>query len=237
MLNSIQWCVVALSGIVLIPMPIFAAAQTVVPATQPAQQHGLRSQDVRLTAIMPSTEIPAGNPVLLDVLIENFGDEARVPLITVPANDFRIALHDSNGQAVAWSRAGTELQVKNAPGQYGGSSGPIPAKAISRYRLQLDLLADLTIPGAYSVSVSLDVGSGINPMNPNTPYTKPDAEYPDHTQLESNRVQFMIVKNAGSRPFSDEGEGLPVGEGGRGFPAKPLSEDAGQPATRHDAAQ
>jgi hypothetical protein len=152
---------------------------------------------------MEDAVVHVGDPVSVDVVVENYGDEARAPFISVPANDFRITLRDSNGDPVPWSKFGQELQG-NEPGHYGGSSGPVPARAIWRFRFRLEILADLTKAGDYTTSVGLDVGGAIGSIRPNSPSTKPSRQYPDHTRVESNQVRFTIIEGASSRPASPD---------------------------------
>jgi len=93
-----------------------------------------------------------------------------------------IAIRDSKGNAVPWTRLGAADQVLF---QGGGGSGDFTVHPMtsSCYRLRLDELADLTQEGSYTASVSIQI-----------PYKMPD-DPPEmwNKTLQSNQATFVMT--------------------------------------------
>ncbi|MGA2232294.1 MAG: hypothetical protein ABSH22_15460 [Tepidisphaeraceae bacterium] len=198
---------------------IFVAEPTTPPATQPSFSHGVAVEDLRLTASMRETHLMSGEPVVLDVLVENVGKENRYFWYTAPENDFRIDLRDEANHAVPWTRWGEHIQA--IPG-VGGTSGPIEVlpKTAEHFHLRLDGLFDLTGEGQgssavanYSVVVRLKIENAPDPNEPLNPEAVVgfDLKAGVPATIESNQVQFTVhripVEWPETEPLADDGQG------------------------------
>jgi hypothetical protein len=150
----------ALLWAALANIPHFAIGQTRPSSTQDTLPHGPATSALKLVASIEHEGYVAGDQVMLDVFVENPRKSAEYFWSFLPENDFTFTLHNAEGKLVPWTRLGEEVQL---PGSLaGGSQGPAivePGMAVC-YRFRLDELFDLTVEGAYSATVSLNVNNG-----------------------------------------------------------------------------
>jgi len=143
-----------------------ARGQELPAATQPTSDHGTAIGDVRLTVAMENKQVKVGEPVFLDVFVDNFSNQFRMVIYGEPEQELAIVIRDSNGKAVPWTRLGTYDQVTYRGGAVSGDYTVHPMTG-SCYRLRLDELADLTKSDTYTASVSIKILRG-------QPFTPPE---------------------------------------------------------------
>jgi hypothetical protein len=163
-----------------------ALSQAVPTVSNDISAHGPALGGLRLTAVMEKHAMKLGEPLDLDVIVENLSQNERGMEILDPEHAFLLTIGDSKGEAVQWTKRGKAKQVNyvNRTSFVNDVSLGTPAKTAFRYRLRLDELADLTEPGEYTVSVSIKV---VGPVGINPP------ELEGQT-LKSNEVSFVITE-------------------------------------------
>jgi hypothetical protein len=160
-----------------------AADATNPPTTQPVRQHGVACDGLRLTVTADRIRFKVGDPVLLRVIVENFGDKDA--LFSGPVErDFIVSLHGAVQRDVRWTRLGKSFQDRGSSSEmFTGSGAIVLPKTAVMYSIRLDDMFDLTMDDLYTVSVST------NALIIDTGASTSDAV----VRLESNQILFEIL--------------------------------------------
>jgi hypothetical protein len=144
---------------------------------------------------MESKEINIGDPVYLDVFVDNLSGSKRLVIDGEAEQQLAIAIRDSKERAVPWTRLGAADQDPNKS-RYVSGDFIIPPMKTWCYRLRLDELADLTKDDTYIAAVSIKIRQR-QPLTPPEMWEK---------TLESNQAMFVITGSieAHARPIESD---------------------------------
>ncbi|MGA2232295.1 MAG: hypothetical protein ABSH22_15465 [Tepidisphaeraceae bacterium] len=178
-----------------------AAAPATLPDTQPTADHGGTIGGVRITVAMENKEIKIGEPVVLDVFVDNFSSSRRLVIDGEAEQQLAIAIRDSKERAVPWTRLGAADQDPNKS-RYVSGDFIIPPMKTWCYRLRLDELADLTKDDTYTAAVSIKIRQR-QPLTPPEMWEK---------TLESNQATFVITGSIESHARPIESDLISTGD-------------------------